>query len=322
MIGIPRSLSYYSYGPLWQAFLGALDVETAVSAPTCKSILDLGVTSCVDDACLPVKVFHGHVLSLDQKADGILVPMIMSEQKKEYSCPLICGLPEMARHSLNLATPLLPLRMNLYTGADLYKDMETFGLYFTHDRRRVKKAYRHALALYDAHCRMLAQPLLDTPSSSGTLGILGHPYILYDDFFSGTALCVFREAGFATVFPESISENDIEENAAILPKKMFWSAGKRLFGSARQFMHSGVCGMVYLSSFGCGVDSIIADLIERMVRRESDLPFLMLTLDEHTGEAGLKTRAEAFIDMLQRRQNSGRNLSPHGQYLHRAQGVL
>ncbi len=316
-IGIPRSLSFYSYGPLWQIFLEALGMETVLSGPTCKSILDLGVKACVDDACLPVKIFHGHVLSLEKQSDAILIPMEMSEQKKEYSCPLICGLPEMARHSLKIKTPLLPFCMNLHKIADnLYSDMESFGLLFTHDKRRIKKAYYSALMAYGAYTGAHAQSAFlsfSAPASyPHTLGILGHPYILYDDFLSGVILRTFAQAGFRMVFPEMVRTEDIEKNADALPKKMFWSAGKHLYGSARHMMQQSPDGMVYISSFGCGVDSIIADLVERMVRKQSGVPFLLLTLDEHTGEAGLKTRAEAFCDMIQRRQSHGRDLPAYG----------
>lgn len=44
---------------------------------------------------------------------------------------------------------------------------------------------------------------------------------------------------------------------------------------------------------------MIGEMISRKVYRK---PFMMLTIDEHTGEAGLVTRLEAFCDMLQRKK--------------------
>jgi predicted nucleotide-binding protein (sugar kinase/HSP70/actin superfamily) len=32
--------------------------------------------------------------------------------------------------------------------------------------------------------------------------------------------------------------------------------------------------------------------------REASTPYMLLTVDEHTGEAGFQTRVEAFVDML------------------------
>ncbi|MEG3070548.1 MAG: hypothetical protein RQM92_06655 [Candidatus Syntrophopropionicum ammoniitolerans] len=42
-------------------------------------------------------------------------------------------------------------------------------------------------------------------------------------------------------------------------------------------------------------------IIERYAH-SSGIPFLSLTLDEHTGEAGIMTRLEAFLDMVQWRK--------------------
>lgn len=332
-IGIPLSLSTYTYYVLWKTFLEFLGQEVITSVPTNKSILNMGVKACVDDACLPVKIFHGHMLFLDGKADKILIPQIMSVQKKEYSCPLICGLPEMVRYSVSTHTPFLELKINLYkVGKDMAGDMETFGLHFTDNKRLLKKAF---LAAYEACNRqkdaMLKGNMPDWLSVSlplgssqpfKRLGVLGHPYVLYDAFLSGVVMQYFTQTGFDILTPEMVDEETTNRYALTLPKKMFWSAGKHLYGSAMHMIDRQVDGIIYISSFGCGIDSIIADLSERIVRKNSSIPFLLLTLDEHTGDAGIKTRIEAFCDMLLRRQKSGCNVPPHGQYIHSAQGVL
>lgn len=69
-------------------------------------------------------------------------------------------------------------------------------------------------------------------------------------------------------------------------------------------------GIIYLACFGCGPDSLVGQIIQRRVRKT---PFMLVTVDEHTGEAGLVTRLEAFCDMIWRRkQVNESHLSPHG----------
>ncbi|MDD2620621.1 MAG: hypothetical protein PHC92_08145, partial [Syntrophomonadaceae bacterium] len=72
-----------------------------------------------------------------------------------------------------------------------------------------------------------------------------------------------------------------------------------------------VDGIIYMACFGCGPDSMIGEIIERKLRNK---PFMMITIDEHTGENGLVTRLEAFCDMLRRRRSASceNNLSAHG----------
>ena len=47
---------------------------------------------------------------------------------------------------------------------------------------------------------------------------------------------------------------------------------------------------------------VVAKSILTAVSRDYDLPTLHLAIDEHSGEAGLVTRVEAFVDVLERRK--------------------
>jgi len=47
---------------------------------------------------------------------------------------------------------------------------------------------------------------------------------------------------------------------------------------------------------------IITRSIAPQVSKEYDMPFLSLVIDEQTGEAGYKTRLEAFVELLKRKK--------------------
>jgi predicted nucleotide-binding protein (sugar kinase/HSP70/actin superfamily) len=69
-------------------------------------------------------------------------------------------------------------------------------------------------------------------------------------------------------------------------------------------------GIIYVACFGCGPDSLVGEIIERKVKSK---PFMLITIDEHTGEGGLVTRLEAFCDMLRRRRIADEGyVSAHG----------
>jgi predicted nucleotide-binding protein (sugar kinase/HSP70/actin superfamily) len=44
------------------------------------------------------------------------------------------------------------------------------------------------------------------------------------------------------------------------------------------------------------------DMVRRQAARLRTTPFMSLTLDEHTAEAGVVTRLEAFLDMIYRKK--------------------
>ncbi|MCG8532537.1 MAG: acyl-CoA dehydratase activase-related protein, partial [Desulfovibrionales bacterium] len=90
-VGIPRCLFYYNYFPGWNEFFHGFGAKVILSPPTNKKILDLGVQQAVDEVCLPVKLFFGHVEILKKKVDYLFVPRIMSVTPKEWICPKFLG---------------------------------------------------------------------------------------------------------------------------------------------------------------------------------------------------------------------------------------
>lgn len=61
-----------------------------------------------------------------------------------------------------------------------------------------------------------------------------------------------------------------------------------------------VQGLIHITAFGCGPDSIVGKEIEHDFA-DSGVPFMTLRIDEHTGENHLQTRIEAFTDMILRK---------------------
>ena len=94
---------------------------------------------------------------------------------------------------------------------------------------------------------------------------------------------------------------------------MCWYYGRTAYGAAVQLAPQGeIDGMICVTSFGCGVDSVVNDLIERRIRKEYQIPIIIMTIDEHSGEAGFNTRLEAFVDMLQWRRENENYISTPG----------
>jgi predicted nucleotide-binding protein (sugar kinase/HSP70/actin superfamily) len=66
-----------------------------------------------------------------------------------------------------------------------------------------------------------------------------------------------------------------------------------------------VSGLLLVSSFACGTSAVTNELIRLMVHDSGrEIPVLQLLFDEHTGEAGLATRLESFIDVIRMRRRS------------------
>jgi len=60
-------------------------------------------------------------------------------------------------------------------------------------------------------------------------------------------------------------------------------------------------GVIHILPFTC-MPEVVAQSVLPRVSEEHGIPVLTLIIDEHTGEAGLITRLEAFVDMIKRRK--------------------
>lgn len=328
-VGIPQGLLFYDYYPLWKEFLNELGVEVVLSDKTNKKILNQGVSTCVDEACLPVKVFHGHVCDLKDKVDYLFIPKFVSVYKKEFICPKFLGLPEMVKNSIEGLPPIIDIEINLRkTNLNLIKAVFKTGRYFTSNLTKIAKAYSKALKYYEKYLELTNQgivPLDALKMYNTTLNnresinkksinvmVLGHSYNLYDEHISMNLIKKLKSKEINVITPEMTDTSKINYYSSKLPKRMFWSFGRKIIGSSFSAMEeNNVNGFIYVSSFGCGIDSILIDIVERKARKRK-IPFTLLTLDEHTGEAGVNTRIEAFTDMIKWREKNENNIPTHG----------
>jgi len=301
-IGVPQGLLYAKYHVFAKTFLEELGAQVIVSPNTNKKILDQGTQCCVDDACLPMKVYHGHVAWLKDRCDAILVPRFMGVKEKEHVCPMFCGLVEMISHDIRHLPPLIDTPV-YSTGRDkLAQWAGRTGRTVTTDEKKIRRALEKAL---QNHAE--AEKGICDRGYPLKIGLLGHSYNLYDRFINMDIRRKLNGLGIGVITSECIDRVYIDAEVGKLFKKPFWSFALEYYGAAVSIFRMGKAdGIIYLSSFSCGIDSVVSELIRCEI---GDFPFLVLKLDEHTGQAGFDTRIEAFSDMLKRRCGVGHNLS-------------
>jgi predicted nucleotide-binding protein (sugar kinase/HSP70/actin superfamily) len=320
-VGIPRGLMFYKYFPFWKTLLEDLGNQIVVSPRTSRRILEAGVDACVDDLCVAVKIFFGHVLALKGQVDCLMVPRLVSVEKNKhdtFTCPKLIALPDMAS-----ALPDLPEIMELVVDVQrrpLWFGVARFALNFTRNPLRIRRAYRRgcvAQESYEALLRKgwspeealerlehgrLEESALQDAGADLCIAILSHPYLIYDEFLNQDLQGLLRGMGARVVTPPML-EADLIAREAARYEALSWSYEKDLVGAGSHFLKDPeVDGIVFLISFACGPDSIVTEIILREVREQSDNPLMTLVIDEHTGMAGLHTRVEAFVDMVRRRK--------------------
>ncbi|MBC7960989.1 MAG: 2-hydroxyglutaryl-CoA dehydratase, partial [Vallitaleaceae bacterium] len=129
--------------------------------------------------------------------------------------------------------------------------------------------------------------------------LLGHRYTIEDPYLNMDLIKRLNAHNIGMITSGAVSEKQQNEQLQHFTKKPFWYDFRQAYSSAAYLtQHQQIDGIIYLTSFGCGMDAIIIEVIKEDIHQ---LPLLVVKLDEHTGDAGLDTRLEAFSDMLERR---------------------
>jgi predicted nucleotide-binding protein (sugar kinase/HSP70/actin superfamily) len=320
-VGIPRALLYYQYYPMWRTFFEGLGAEVIVSPPTTQATLAAGSSRVVADTCLPVKVFCGHVLALVDKCDYIFIPALRSVKSKIYNCSKFLGLPDMTRAVIPECPPILDIDIDINKGKRrLYREIYRLGRNLSWNPIKIRRA---ALAAWQAHREYkelmvndgLTPPQAiarlvgaETPSNTPdrpAIALIGHPYLLYDELINHRLVHRLEQAGYRALTPEMLTPEQLETAITRLTGQPYWTYEEEVVGSGGHYLESGVEGAIGVIAFGCGPDSLMMDMVQRQAIRLKTTPFMSLTLEEHTAEAGVVTRLEAFLDMIQRKKRRG-----------------
>lgn len=316
-IGIPQALLYYEYFPLWKNFLEGLGAEVIISGPTTKEIIDLGVKSAVSEICFPVKVFYGHVMSLKDRVDYLFIPRIVCVEKSAYFCPKFLGLPDMIKSSLSSPPPLIEPTIDIRKSATNFKNsFLAVGKLFTNNSKKIYQSFYEAqrnLKLYLQSKENELDPKIISQrcnkklfqrdfKNSLNIALLGHSYLIYDYFINLNLISKLKKAKVNVLTAEMVKKRDIKRQLKKLYKPLFWTLSKKVVGSAFYFLEKKVDGIIHLTSFECGEDSLIGEIIHQESQKYPSVAYTEFVFDEHTGEIGIDTRTEAFLDMIVRRR--------------------
>lgn len=305
-VGIPRALSYFAYYPFITTFLEKIGVEVIVSDETTKAIMDEGIADTITDACVPVKLFHGHVKNLKDRVDYVLVPRLVSVNAEATFCPKFLGLPDMLACSIPSLNNMLEIKVDLrHSRWRLLVTCLSLARKLKKGYLRAYYAFYKALSSYKNYAHQFLQggipPLgvLGQKKSSGVrLGVVGYPYMLYDPYLSLDMIKKLLGMGVYVVTPEMISGKEKLKHRRRQEKSLFWTFSNEVLRTSRYFLDQrSVDGIIHVTAFGCGPDFIVDKTME-IEAKGCKMPFITITLDEHTGQEGLNTRLEAFVDML------------------------
>lgn len=297
-IGIPKALLYYKYKDLWVKFFENLGCEIIISPNTNREILEEGKKYVLDEACLPMKIYMGHVQYLLDKCDYVLTFRIACLKRGEKVCTNFMALYDLCRNTFE--------KRFLHYNIDITKreteefSFITMGLELGFPWRKIRKAYRDAKAYETLMKERRYSKQKNILGSSQKLKILlaGHPYNLYDNLIGKEISRYLEEQGIDLLYSDLYDTKYVEIDSKKISPKNYFTYNKEIMGSIVSYQED-VDGIILLTTFPCGPDSLCNEMIVRTVQK----PLITLLIDELNSDAGLITRLESFVDILNERKN-------------------
>jgi predicted CoA-substrate-specific enzyme activase len=309
-IGIPRALMvFYQQFPFWRSFFEQLGFTVVISKESDKSLVSKSIETITTETCLPVELMHGHVMDLMEKGvDYIFLPFIVNGKQKEgnktfnCNCPWIQTYPFMIKAALRgkvdetkLLIPTLHFRFfeRALLGEMTGYFNERFGISKTEIRKAILKA-DEVQTLFEKRLVDYGKEVLDTiPKNCRPVVLLGRPYNSSDQHLN---LGLIDKLISQNVMPIPLDMLDLSPyNIFTNYRNMYWPNGQKLIAAAQLVAKSDNLHAVYISNFRCGPDSFIWHYVTEELKGK---PFLHLEIDEHSADAGMITRIEAFLDSL------------------------
>lgn len=305
-IGIPRALLFYRYGTLWTEFFRAIGRTPVISDPTDRGTVERGSSLSNDECCLASKIYMGHVDSLIERCDAVFVPCIDNLGHFKSFCTKFQALPDMvantfADQDLSIVSCQVDETIEHLGMRDAFLNLaSSFGC----SPREGKQAWKQALraqqhAEADAVERQRA--LLREPDRDVTILLAAHPYLSHDPYMGGALEDMLSNMGATLLYADHCDRKRALQASFDFSDTLPWVVNREIVGSVMQ-LHDSVDGILLVSAFPCGPDSMTDDAIIRCIKGK---PILNLTVDAQTGTAGLETRIESFVDILRYQKRGG-----------------
>jgi predicted CoA-substrate-specific enzyme activase len=306
-IGIPRTLLFYDLFPYWYRFLVELGADVLISDPTNPRIVRDTWEHAPAETCFPVKLMQGHAMDLlDKGVDFLFLPSVVTRedpapgQESNTHCPFIQAVPHLVVAGLGLAQRgVRVLSGPVYLDGERSAHGSLAGLVrpLGMGAKRVRMAAHaaeDAQRAFSADLRRLGAEVLSNLDAWERVAVLvGRSYNTCDAGLSAALPYKLRKMGVVPLPMDCLPLAGVDVSDRF--DNMYWHSGQKILAAARLIRQEPRLQAIYLTSFGCGPDSFLLSYFRREMAGKL---YLELELDDHTADAGVNTRCEAFFDSL------------------------
>jgi len=300
IVGIPRAFSVYTLWPFYSWFFHSLGIEVKLS----DEILQEGVAKVESAYCFPAEIAHGAVQSIiNSEADFIFVPHFrdMPSYEKEVHanfCPITQSLPYYIKKAFTEVTDnmiLSPIISFKYGTEKALEGMLELSTQLDVSKSEIEKAFKIAYKKQEdffEKYKTLGIEAMEKAKKADhpVIAVLGRPYNAFTKDANMGIPKKFTSRGYSIIPYDMLpfEETKIFNN-------MYWYYGQQDMKAATYLKDEENIFITFISNFSCAPDSFMLHYIKWIMGTK---PFLILELDSHSADAGIDTRVEAFLDII------------------------
>jgi len=299
-VAVPMAFSVHSLWPLYSNYFHALGARVQVV----DKMDEKGAARCESSFCFPAEIAHAMTATmLKTDADYYFLPHFkaMPSYEKDSQaclCPIMQGEPYYLRTAFNIPDrkilrPLVDFGAGFEKGKEpLLACAEQMGFGREEAERAFSLAVERMESCYREGRRIGAQILIDSRKTERpVIVMLGRPYNAFADEANMGIPRKFITRGYTVVPYDFVPVQDEE-----IFNNMYWYYGQQDLKAATVVKHEKNLFACYVTNFSCAPDSFILHYLRWVSNTK---PFLVLELDSHTADAGVDTRIEAFLDIIE-----------------------
>ena len=317
-IGIPRVLNMYEDFPFWFTFFNQLGCEVVLSDYTTKDQYNKAIDTIPSDtACYPAKAVHGHIRDLSKaQVDLIWYPCIQHGPKEfsrdnNYHCPMVISYPELIRNNMQdvmgktpFYAPFLPLADKKSLVPALVKALKDLPFSKSEISNAVETAWAEQEKCKADYREMTKKTVSRLVAEQvPTIVLAGRPYHLDSGINHGIPELI-TSLGMAVLTEDGVAPlgKDIKHLRVVDQ----WSYHSRLYHAAEFVSRTEGFQIVELNSFGCGLDSIVADQVKDILSAKHKIHTL-LKIDEGTNLGAVTIRLRSLQSVMERSMRKHHN---------------
>lgn len=299
--------------PFFAVFFNELGFNIITENISTEDALKSAMNNCDVLFCSPMMIYYGIVHSFSKTdTDYIFLPILIDslkqgDEKLSKMCPLVQGSADVIATSLSTAykgkivSPLVEIGNENLQSKEFINSCKNIANLFSCSKKVFAQAFKKAVSVQNhffESCHSIGKRTIDYCKTNGIVPIviLGREYSIYNSLLNSGLPSILRSLGAMSIpidcYPVDMKINDFNN--------VYWNCGQRILRAAKQIRSEDGVNAIYSSNYACGPDSFLNHFVLEIMQGK---PFLFAENDIRSGDSGIKTRVEAFLDCVRTNMN-------------------